>query len=162
MKQMAKLIFMCLSFFSLSCVYALNTAIENSPVGFWKTIDDVTHKPKAIVQIWEAPNKKLLGRILKIYPRPGADQNERCIACEGVKHNQRIIGMAILEKLAQNKDNLREWNGGNILDPKNGKTYSCNIQLVENGQKLNVRGYIGMPLFGRSQTWLRTSDLSMG
>ena len=132
-------------------------AIE-SPIGYWKTIDDVTGKPKAIVQISEAKDKTLVGQILKIYPEPGFDQNETCAACPGSKHNQRIVGMTILEGLAQNTDQANEWNNGKILDPKNGKEYRCLIQTVDNGQKLNVRGYIGIALFGRSQTWIRVKD----
>jgi uncharacterized protein (DUF2147 family) len=50
-----------------------------------------------------------------------------------------------------------EWSDGEILDPKNGKTYRCDIQLTDNGEKLNVRGYIGITLFGRSQTWERVN-----
>jgi uncharacterized protein (DUF2147 family) len=48
-----------------------------------------------------------------------------------------------------------EWTGGEILDPENGKTYKATLKLADNGQKLLVRGYIGLPIFGRSQTWVR-------
>ncbi len=128
-----------------------------SPVGYWKTIDDVTGQPKAILQIFETGNQRLYGRILKIYPRPGYDQNEVCTACSGDKHNKRIVGMVIMMDLKQDKDNPDTWIDGQILDPKNGKTYHCKIRVIDAGQRLNVRGYLGMPLFGRTQTWLRVS-----
>lgn len=158
MKKMTKIFIACFSFFLLHHVYALPTA--NSPVGLWKTVDDVTGKPKAIIQIWETANKELFGRILKVYPRPGYNQNELCLACEGEKHNKRIIGLVIIEKLRQNKENVSQWIGGRILDPKNGKVYHSQIQMTDGGKKLNIKGYIGLPLFGRSQTWYRVDSLN--
>lgn len=155
MKSMIKLILVVCSLFILSPVYA-NTA--NSPVGYWKTIDDKTGKPKAIVQIWETPRLVLYGRILKIYPSPGYDQNELCTACSGSRHNQRIVGMVILNGFTQSQNNPQEWSGGEILDPKNGKTYHSYMETIDNGSRLNVRGYVGMPVFGRSQTWIRVSS----
>lgn len=142
-------------FFALAFMqhcYALDRS--DSPIGYWKTIDDVTGKPKAIVKISQTTNQALTGQVIKIFPSPGHDQNELCTACSGSKHNKRIVGMVILEGLKQNKKQPNEWSGGKILDPKNGKEYRCLIQVIDNGQKLNVRGYIGISLFGRSQTWL--------
>ncbi len=151
MKHIPKLIFICLSFFLWHYAYA-----ANSPLGYWKTIDDVTGQPKSILKIWQSSNG-LSGQVIKIYPSPGKDQNELCTACKGARHNQRIVGMVILQGLKQNANNPSEWTNGEILDPHNGKTYHCNLQVIDNGQKLNVRGYIGVPLFGRSQTWLRVA-----
>lgn len=148
-------------FFSLLMLQIANAA-ETSPVGYWQTIDDVTGKPKAIIQIWENADNVLFGKVLKIYPRPGVSQNEVCTACEGSKHNQPIIGMVILEQLKPNKENTSEWIDGQILDPKNGKVYHSTIRLIESSQKLNVKGYIGLPTFGRTQTWVRTTDPTKG
>lgn len=133
------------------------TTVFSSPIGYWKTIDDVTGEPKAIIQINNTPQHTVYGRIIKIYPRPGYDQNELCTACEGVRHNQPIVGMIVLQGLKQSRDHQNEWQGGDILDPKNGKLYHCYIRLAEDNSKLHVRGYIGLPLFGRSQTWIRVS-----
>jgi uncharacterized protein (DUF2147 family) len=155
MKKMITRFSLCIVLFFVSFfTHYVFAATTNSPVGLWKTIDESTKKPKAIMQIWESPTKVLSGRVLRIFPLPGFDQNELCTACEGEKHNKRIVGMVIMENLKQNTENPLEWTGGKILDPKNGKTYNVSIQVVDNGQKLNVRGYIGMPLFGRTQTWL--------
>ena len=129
-----------------------------SAAGFWKTIDDVTGKPKAIIEISELSGRYLQGRIIKIFPRPGYDQNELCTACKGNLHNQRIVGMTVLSGLKPDAATPGRWSQGEILDPHNGKTYHCTIQLTNNDQKLNVRGYIGMPLFGRSQVWIRANS----
>jgi uncharacterized protein (DUF2147 family) len=132
----------------------------NSPVGYWKTIDDVTNQPKSILEITEAKDHSLTGRIVKIYPRPGYDENEVCTECKGERHNQRIVGMVIMEHVKQSVSNQHQWVNGQILDPVNGKTYNCNFTLMDDGKQAVVRGYIGMPLFGRSQTWFRVDSLS--
>src|SRR3990167_3898642 len=97
-------------------------AAETDAKGLWKTIDDVTGNPKAIIQVAETPEHTLQGTIVKIFPRPGYDQNELCAACKGQLHNQRIVGMKVLTGLKADKDNAGRWKEGEILDPHNGKT----------------------------------------
>jgi uncharacterized protein (DUF2147 family) len=155
MKRISILIMWSLSVIFVSSVFA---AEPNSPIGFWKTIDDNTGNAKSIIHITESANQTLSGQILKIYPRPGFDQHEVCDACKGSKHNQPIVGMVILENLQVNKKKATEWINGKILDPMNGRTYQCNVQLMDNDQKLKVRGYIGFQLFGRSQVWVRVTN----
>lgn len=159
MKKVLSLILLTLLGSSLQTVWASSDNDHKSPIGLWKTIDDVTGKPKALVQIWETTDKTLHGRVLKVFTQPGVKPSEICTACEGERHNKRIVGMTIMENLKHSKDNKNEWGEGKILDPKNGKTYNCFIRLTENGQKLDARGYIGLPLFGRTQTWMRVNDL---
>lgn len=156
MKKITKLMIIFFIFSLMQSIHARE--IEKTPVGFWETIDDVTGQSKAIIQIWEAENT-LHGKIYKIHPRPGVNPHELCTACKGVKHNKPILGMAIMENMQKSTETASLWNNGNILDPKNGKTYHCSMQLSESGQKLNVRGYIGLPLFGRSQTWYRVNNI---
>lgn len=145
----------------ISCcmaIFATNAVANQTPLGVWQTIDDITGKPRAIVEISETAEKTLVGRIMKVFPIPGQVTREYCTACEGERHNQRIVGLTILEKIKRNKDRVDEWNNGEILDPKTGKLYHCNIRVAENGEKLKVRGYIGLPLFGRTQTWLKLKE----
>lgn len=151
MKKLISLFVLC----AVSCGWQLAFSANNSPIGYWKIIDDVTGKAKSIIQIWQRPDKRLNGKLVTIYPDPGKDIYQVCTACQGEKHNQRILGMVIMEGLKQDKENPNLWNGAWILDPRNGKTYHFNVTVVENGNKLNARGYIGLPLFGRTQTWLR-------
>lgn len=148
----------CLLFAALMLVSLSVLADESGVVGYWRTIDDVTGKPKAIIKISESQDHTLRGQILKIFPRPGFDQNEVCAQCEGDKHNQRIVGMTVMNQLKLDKDNEHLYTQGSILDPNNGKTYHCNVLLTQNGQQLEVRGYLGIPLFGRSQTWVRVNS----
>jgi len=141
---------------SLAILVVSNVYAAISPVGYWKTIDDVTGKPKSILHIFQNGNA-LYGQIVKIFPRPGYDQNELCTACKGARHNQRIVGMVIMEGLKQSAKNPNEWNDGQILDPLNGKSYGCMITVMNDGKTLNVRGFIGFSLFGRTQTWIRVA-----
>ena len=129
-------------------------AKELSPVGYWKTIDDVTGQPKSIVQIYEAPNHALKGKVVRLFKDP----ERLCTACEGEQHNKPIVGLQVMNQLKRSAENKNEWIGGDILDPKSGKMYHCSIKISEKGQQLNVRGYIGLPLFGRTQTWVRVEN----
>lgn len=126
-------------------------AADASPVGLWKNIDDVSGKPKALIRISE--NKgELEGRIEQLFRPAGEDQNPKCVKCEGVLKDQPIIGMVFMSGLKKSGD---EYNGGEILDPDNGKVYKSKLTLVDGGKKVNVRGYIGIPMLGRSQVWVR-------
>lgn len=126
-------------------------ADDASPVGLWKNIDDVSGKPKALIRISE--NKgELEGRIEKLFRAAGEEQNPKCDRCEGVNKDQPIIGMVFMSGLKKSGD---EYSGGQILDPDNGKVYKSKLTLVDGGKKVNVRGYIGIPMLGRSQVWVR-------
>jgi uncharacterized protein (DUF2147 family) len=130
----------------------------DTPVGYWKTIDDVTGKPKSIIQIWKTEDKVLMGKVIKVYSKDNNSiQAKLCKACKGDLHNQPLVGMVILSGL---KSQQHHWGSGKILDPENGKSYNCALHTTDNGKKLNVRGFIGMPLLGRSQTWERVDLMS--
>ena len=126
-------------------------ASDLSPGGLWKTIDDNTGKPRGLVRIIEV-NGEYRGRVEKIFPKPGEDPNPKCEKCDGTRRNQPVIGMTILWGITKYGD---EYQGGEILDPENGKIYRAKIRLEDGGEKLNVRGFIGFSLFGRTQIWLR-------
>jgi len=126
-------------------------ADDNSPVGLWKNIDDVSGKPKALIRITES-NGELQGRIEKLFRPADQDQNPKCDKCEDARKDQPIIGMVFMSGLKKDGD---EYAGGEILDPDNGKVYKSKMHLTDAGKKLSVRGYIGIPMLGRSQVWLR-------
>ncbi|MBN1550873.1 DUF2147 domain-containing protein [bacterium] len=122
-----------------------------SPIGKWKTIDDVTGREKSIVEIKDE-NGSLVGNIISLFREPGEDPNPVCDKCADYRKNQPVLGMNILWNLKQKGE---EWSGGYILDPKNGKTYRCKLTLDESGDILHVRGFIGFALLGRTQDWIR-------
>jgi len=126
---------------------------QESPVGKWRTIDDRTGKVKSIVEIYQASDGSLAGKVLQVL---NSDKGPHpvCDACKGENHNKPIEGMVIAWGLKKDDDG-KTWDGGKILDPKNGKVYSAKMTPTEGGAKLEVRGYIGFSLIGRSQTWIR-------
>ena len=126
-------------------------AANLSPLGLWRTIDDTSGQPRGLVRIREM-NGQYEGKVEKIFPKPGEPQDPNCEKCEGSRRNQPVMGMTILWGLTKQGD---EYQGGEILDPENGKVYRARMKLIDNGQKLDVRGFIGFSLFGRSQIWLR-------
>ncbi len=127
------------------------TAAEPSPVGLWRTIDDQTGQPKGLVRIREVDGQ-LVGKVEKAFPKPGEDPAPKCEKCDGPRHNQPVLGMTILWGLTQQGE---EYQGGEILDPESGKIYRVKMKPIDGGKKLEVRGFIGISLLGRSQTWLR-------
>ena len=114
----------------------------------WKTIDDATGKPKAIVKFTEQKNGTLSATIQSIVT-PG--EENACTKCEGTYKNKSLKGVTIVHNLKNVGGTSYE--GGSILDPKNGKTYKLKGELA--GNKLNLRGYIGVSALGRNQTWIR-------
>lgn len=116
--------------------------------GEWQNKNEDTGKVDSVIEIYEKQGKAY-AKIVKI--TDSTKQNEVCEKCKGDKKNKKILGMDILSGL---KKDGKEWSGGEILDPKSGKVYKCFIKLV-NKNKLKVRGYLGMALFGRTVYWHR-------
>ena len=124
---------------------------QNTPVGKWRTIDDKTGKVKSIVEIYETANGTLAGKVVQVLDSEKGP-NPLCDACKGANHNKPVTGMVIAWNL-QHEGN--RWDDGKILDPNNGKVYSARMTPIDGGAKLEVRGYMGFSLLGRSQTWIR-------
>ncbi|HPX88579.1 MAG TPA: DUF2147 domain-containing protein [Methylophilaceae bacterium] len=125
-------------------------ASESTPAGLWKTIDDKTGKPRSLIRITEND-----GEYSAVVEKGllATDTGEAvCDKCTDERKGQKIVGMTIVKGIKKKGDN---YEGGEILDPDNGKTYKCKMKLDSTGTKLEVRGFIGVSLFGRSQTWLR-------
>ena len=120
-----------------------------TPVGRWRTFDDKTGLERGLVAI-EPQGGALIGRIVGTTdPQEAA---RVCQECKGARRNQPILGLTILTGMRPDGDG---WSGGEILDPETGSVYRCSMQLSGDGVRLTVRGYLGVSLFGRSQTWLR-------
>ena len=124
------------------------TASAASPVGLWRTIDDASGQAKALVRISEREGA-LVGRIERLLVDP---PESLCQACPGDLKGRPVVGLTILQGLRREGE---AWGGGNVLDPNDGKTYKAQARLIDAGERLQVRGYVGMPALGRTQTWLR-------
>ncbi|SCK08348.1 DUF2147 domain-containing protein [Vogesella sp. LIG4] len=127
---------------------ATQAASAATAAGTWKTIDDESKQPKSLVEISEAGNGELTGKVVKLFNNPDAV----CDKCDGGLKGKPIVGMTIMTGLKKDGEN---WDNGKIVDPKSGKVYSVKAKLVDGGKKLEVHGYIGFSLLGRTQVWER-------
>ena len=133
------------------CALAGTALAQATPVGLWKTIDDETGKEKSFVRITEAGGV-LSGKVEKIVDP--AKQEQVCQECTDARKGQKVLGMTIVEGVKKNADGS-VWDGGTILDPNNGKVYKVKMTPKDGGKALDVRGFIGFSLLGRTQTWVR-------
>jgi uncharacterized protein (DUF2147 family) len=123
---------------------------QPTPVGLWKTIDDETGQAKSHVRIKEVSGV-LSGSIEKVLDP--AKQDAICDLCKGDRKDKSVTGLTILRNMKQSGDDRMVWEGGDIVDPNNGKVYKARIRPIEEGKKLEMRGYIG-PFF-KTQIWQR-------
>ncbi len=139
---------------ALSLGFACATSFaQMSPVGLWKTIDDKDGTAKSEIRIVETGG--VVGGKIERVLDPKAKPDEKCVECKDDRKDQPIVGLDLMRglKKSDTRDNL--WDGGTIVEPSSGKVYKVQLTPVEGGKKLDVRGYIGAPLFGRTQTWIR-------
>jgi uncharacterized protein (DUF2147 family) len=131
-------------FAALGLAAASAFAQADSPVGLWKNIDDKTGEAKGLI------GGIFTGKIEKILTK--GQEDGKCTECEGELKDKPVTGMQIINGL---KKGAEWYEGGTILDPNNGKVYKARMKLVSEGKKLEVRGFVGAPLLGRTQTWIR-------
>jgi len=133
-------------------LFASAALAQATPVGVWKSIDDKTKAERAQIRITES-NGVLSGKIEKLLA-PDAKQDAVCDKCSDDRKDKPIVGMEIIRGVKKaDSDNL--WDGGTILDAAEGKVYKVRMTPVDGGKKLDVRGFVGMPMLGRTQTWIR-------
>lgn len=122
-----------------------------TPIGRWRSIDDASGKPKAVIEVTAGANGALTAKIVQILDTKDGP-NPLCDQCKGARRGKPILGMTIAWGL---KPQGGVWAGGRILDPENGKEYSVKMTPIAGGKKLEVRGFLGLALLGRTQVWLR-------
>ena len=125
---------------------------QATPAGLWKSIDDDGKTEKSIIRITNT-NGVYSGKVEKISDPAKAD--EKCVKCDDERKDKPIVGMTIIWEVRQNAEEPGLFDGGQILDPAKGTSYKLRMKPIEGGKKLEVRGYIGSPMFGRTQTWIR-------
>lgn len=135
------------TFIISACLMPVALAAQ-SPAGTWTTIDDKTGAKRAVVRL-SVSGGTLNGSIVKVYPQPG--DTGICSKCPGAFKGKKIQGLEFVWGLKDKGNGV--WDGGSILDPKTGKVYRAKITV--SGNKLYVRGYIGISALGRTQTWVR-------
>lgn len=124
---------------------------EPSAVGLWQVSDA---NGRAWFQISER-NGVYQGQIVKMFFREGDDPNPICSRCEGERHNAPWLGLTIITGMK--RDGLA-YEDGRILDPRDGNIYNAQMRISPDGQTLTVRGYLGISMLGRDQTWQRLPE----
>lgn len=145
----------------LACSFLFLTGASNAAPkfgadllpGVWQQVDEKTGRVQALIRISVDEAGIYRGVVEKIVPAEGDDPHPKCEQCNGARRNQPVLGMQIIEGLKRAADDTYEQ--GSILDPDDGTTYRLKITVLDKGTKLDVRGYVGISLFGRSQTWPR-------
>ncbi len=155
---------------------ALNQEMLKSPVGYWLQYSD-NGKGQSIIEVYKGKDGKLMGKIIVPFVNIVDDKVEvpdiSCKNCgsgdeNGYKYDytkmpaNQVQGLKMMWSFTKDDDGSDSegptYDDGSILDPSSGKVYSCKMYTTENGKKLNVRGYIGFSLFGRTQTWYRIDN----
>jgi uncharacterized protein (DUF2147 family) len=133
------------------------SAAEPTAVGLWEQVDEGSGKAESWFRITER-NGVYDGTIVKIFFKPGEDQNPVCDKCEGADRGKPVMGLTLIKGMRRTGNH---YEGGTITDPRDGSVYRALMELSPDGQKLEMRGYLGISLFGRSQIWNRLPDSAL-
>ena len=142
-----KRLLLAISFLAVSA----SALAQMSPAGLWKTIDDDTQKEKSLVRIKDV-NGVFTGSLERLLD-PTHKNSDVCDKCTDERKDKPVLGMTIIRNIKASADDKGIWDGGDVLDPNNGKVYRARLKPVDGGKKLEMRGYIGP--FYRTQVWLR-------
>jgi uncharacterized protein (DUF2147 family) len=123
-------------------------------MGLWEQVDESTGKAESWFRISER-NGVYQGNIVRIFFKPGEDESWTCERCEGEERGKPVLGLTLIKGMQRNG---LAYENGTIMDPRDGQVYRALMRLAPDGQKLEVRGYLGIALLGRSQVWKRLPD----
>lgn len=140
---------------STQVVSAADSTGDQGVYGYWKSVEKDTKRTQSIFKLYEEKGR-LVGKIVKIYPKPGEKHDPICSECDGERKGKPKQGMVFFWNFVPSKDKPRKWVDGKILNPDDGKVYGSEATLSEDGKQLSVYGYIRI-LFkiGGTNIWTR-------
>ena len=127
-------------------------AAQMTPVGSWHSFDEKTGELKSLIVISDTGGV-LTGHIEKLL-RKEADQKAVCKDCTDDRKDKPLLGLELIRN-ARQVEGKDVWEGGTIVNPEGGTIYKLRMTPIEGGQKLEVRGFVGFALLGKTQTWVR-------
>ena len=140
----------------LMLVAAANSAVAADPMvtGLWQKIDEPTSKSVGWFLFTESDGV-YQGMIAKLFLRPGDPPNQTCAACRDDRKDQPLLGIPLIRNM---KANGLYYEGGNILDPRDGEIWRAKMTVSPDGKDLTLRGYVLTPLLGKDEVWHRLPD----
>jgi uncharacterized protein (DUF2147 family) len=126
-------------------------AADGSLAGRWATFDGKTKQRRSVIEI-VLNGSEARGRIVELYVQPGEEPDPVCQDCPGNARNRKIRGLQILTLRAEPSSGT--WQG-KVLDPEEGRVYMCVARLSTDNKHLELRGYVGFEIFGRTEVWAR-------
>ncbi|AWL28457.1 signal peptidase [Acinetobacter defluvii] len=138
---------------------ALTQAYASSLAGYWKSVDDRTGEALSIIEIKKMEDGTYGGVIVHRFATPNGATLTHCTKCPEPYKNKPLVGMQILSGFVEDPKKPNNFIHGKVLEAKSGKIFEGKGQLIAEGRRFRLRGFVGVSMLGRTQVWVKVNDL---